>query len=174
MTQSADPHTSASSTGDVTADRYYTFGGATVAMRHGSQVNMGASPPVTGIWYLFGDIQGSIRAMVSDARDTNGDPDPANAIINRNAYTPYGQTRGGTQLDSDRGWLGQITDEAATGLVYLNARYYEPSTAAFVSPDPLRDPGMNRPGFSGGRFLPEAIAPGSCSHGSTGLPSRSG
>ena len=33
-----------------------------------------------------------------------------------------------------------MSDEASTGLVYLNARYYDPAVARFVSPDPLMNP----------------------------------
>jgi RHS repeat-associated protein len=66
--------------------------------------------------------------------------------VSRNAYAPYGTTRGaGTSAGNDglaisRGWLNQVSDEASTGLVYLNARYYDPLVARFVSPDPLMNP----------------------------------
>ena len=36
--------------------------------------------------------------------------------------------------------MSQVSDEASTGLVYLNTRYYDPVVAIFVSPDPLMNP----------------------------------
>jgi RHS repeat-associated protein len=60
--------------------------------------------------------------------------------ITRNAYTPYGAVRGADNLSISKGWLNQISDEASTGLVYLNARYYDTGTSRFVSPDPLMNP----------------------------------
>jgi RHS repeat-associated protein len=60
--------------------------------------------------------------------------------ITRNAYTPYGAVRGADNLTISKGWLNQVTDEASTGLVYLNARYYDTGTSRFVSPDPKMNP----------------------------------
>ena len=60
---------------------------------------------------------------------------------------PTAAPRGaGNQLDVERGWLGQTQDDAAgeSGLTYLNARYYDPATARFTSPDPLLDAGAPR------------------------------
>ncbi len=48
--------------------------------------------------------------------------------------------RGADNLPTDHGWLNQVSDEASTGLVYLNARYYDPEASRFVSPDPLLKP----------------------------------
>ena len=46
-------------------------------------------------------------------------------------------------LSIERGWLSQVADEATsslgTGLTYLNARYYDPLTSRFLSPDPMLD-----------------------------------
>ena len=47
---------------------------------------------------------------------------------------------GGDHLATSRGWLGQVSD-TDTGLIYLNARYYDPVLSRFVSPDPLMNPG---------------------------------
>jgi len=71
------------------------------------------------------------------AGDGTGDPDAV--VASRNAYTPYGVTRGDDNLATDRGWLGQVEDQSS-GLTYLNARYYDPAIARFISPDPLMDP----------------------------------
>ena len=45
----------------------------------------------------------------------------------------------GTHSDL-RGWIGEREEE--TELVYLNARYYDPEIARFISPDPLADLGQ--------------------------------
>jgi RHS repeat-associated protein len=56
-------------------------------------------------------------------------------------FTPYGAPRGtGTTWIDNRGYLGQ-PDDPVTGLTELGARYYDPSTGQFVSPDPVLDTG---------------------------------
>ncbi len=82
--------------------------------------------------FLLGDVQGSATVTIAAG-------EPATAAVSRNAYAPYGVTRGGDHLNTDRGWLGQ-TEDATTGLTYLNARYYDPVLARFISPDPLLNP----------------------------------
>ena len=51
---------------------------------------------------------------------------------------------GADNVAVDRGWLGQVEDRvdgaAGTGLTYLNARYYDPVSMRFISPDPLMNP----------------------------------
>jgi len=113
------------SPGALAGTRYYAFGGTTVALRDG-----------TGVSYLIGDVQGSATVLIP-AGDGTGDPDAV--VASRNAYTPYGVTRGDDNLATDRGWLGQVEDQSS-GLTYLNARYYDPAIARFISPDPLMDP----------------------------------
>jgi RHS repeat-associated protein len=125
-----DPDTDTEVTGDMTATRFYTLGGATVATR-----------TATSLSFLFGDHQGSAEVMVThpigqdDTLDLETPP-----TVTRNAYTPYGTTRDTYQLSIDHGWLNQITDESSTGLIYLNARYYDPILSRFLSPDPLMNP----------------------------------
>ena len=51
-------------------------------------------------------------------------------------YYAYGVTRSSSgTLPTDRTFTGQKQD--ATGLLYLNARYYDPSLGQFLSPDTL-------------------------------------
>jgi RHS repeat-associated protein len=160
----------------ITGTRYYTFGGASVAVRQVSGGGTGtgvtvtptptptptpsptpspapsptpppaaSGPLVSKLWLTFGDQQGSATAMMPVTLDASGGMLPATAKDAadsvRNAYTPYGAVRGTDQLPTDRGWLNQVSDEASTGLVYLNARYYDPGASRFVSPDPLMNPG---------------------------------
>jgi RHS repeat-associated protein len=52
-------------------------------------------------------------------------------------YYPYGATRISTNVggaNSQRQFIGQFSD--ASGLSYLNARYYNPSQGQFISEDP--------------------------------------
>jgi len=52
-------------------------------------------------------------------------------------FTPYGASRGATVTwVDDRGFLDEPQDKA-TGLTDLGARWYDPSTGEFTSPDPL-------------------------------------
>jgi len=50
-------------------------------------------------------------------------------------YGPYGNVVGSTGTTSPLGYTGAWTDPA-TGLVYLQARWYDPDTAQFMSVDP--------------------------------------
>ena len=53
--------------------------------------------------------------------------------VSRQLYTPFGGPRGAAnQLPGERGFLGQ-TQDSATSLVYLNARYYDPKLMRFIS-----------------------------------------
>ena len=59
-------------------------------------------------------------------------------------YLPFGGSRGvsGGGLDTDRTYTGQVSDEALTGLMFYNARYYDPLLRRFISPDTIvPDPG---------------------------------
>jgi len=141
-----DPNTAATSTGDLTATRCYTFAGSTVAVRtHDNKVAL-----------MLGDEQGSTNVMMPVTVEAGGALASATiadaALVTRTAYTPYGALRGADNLATDRGWLGQVEDRvdgtgatsSGTGLTYLNARYYDPVTSRFISPDPLMDPGDPR------------------------------
>ena len=135
--QVTDPDTTTGATGDTTATRYYTFGGATVAVRtDDGQLAL-----------MLGDEQGSTSVMMPVVLDGSGAMVPAvladAAGVVRTAYTPYGQLRGADNVAVDRGWLGQVED-SGTGLTYLNARYYDPVLQRFLSPDPLMNPGDPR------------------------------
>jgi len=127
----------------ITGTRYYTLGGATVAVRQAPTT----ASPTDKLSFLFGDVQGSAEVMVTHTIDANGALSAITAdSVHRNAYTPYGATRGsGTIAENDnltisKGWLNQVSDEASTGLVYLNARYYDPLVSRFLSPDPQMNP----------------------------------
>ncbi len=141
-----DPNTAATSTGDLTATRYYTFAGSTVAVR----TNDGK------LSLMLGDEQGSTNVVMPVTTTTGGAMVAATlsdaSLITRTSYTPYGELRGADNTAVDRGWLGQVEDRiegtgassTGTGLTYLNARYYDPVLSRFLSPDPLMNPGDPR------------------------------
>ncbi len=64
--------------------------------------------------------------------------------ITRSVYAPYGSVRAADGLTIDHGWLNQVSDgtstDGGTGLIYLNARYYDPVLSRFLSPDPVMNP----------------------------------
>ncbi|MEV0611717.1 RHS repeat-associated core domain-containing protein [Nonomuraea sp. NPDC050404] len=105
-------------TGGTKAIRTYSFASMTTAVRGSG-----------GVEYLATDNQGSIQLTVPSGATT-----PSQA----RSYQPYGKPRSTAATGTDRGWIGQIEDEG-TGLNHLNARYYDPVLARFISPDPLAD-----------------------------------
>ncbi len=66
--------------------------------------------------------------------------DAAGAILWREHYTPYGkgsQTFGAAGANADNtGFTGHLEDDAS-GLVYMQARYYDPLVPRFLSTDPI-------------------------------------
>ena len=117
------PGTSSNGDGSVSAAaidstkivKYYFFGGQRVAMIRDQSFR-----------YLHTDHLGSTIAETN----TNG------ARTTRREYKAYGQRRNGSSLlATDRTFTGQQSDE--TGLMYYNARFYDPQIGTFVSPDTI-------------------------------------
>lgn len=107
----------------VTATRYYTSGGATVAMRT-TTGNTTANGKLT---YLMADNQASTQLAI----------DAATGTATRRRYTPFGDERSGTlPTGTNKGFLGK-TEDTSTGLSLLGARAYDPELGRFLSPDPL-------------------------------------
>lgn len=76
--------------------------------------------------YLHHDQAGSTRAITNQA----------GAVTGTYNYDPYGEaTHAGTATTTLQ-WDGEYTD-TASGLIYLRARYYDPTTGEFISKDPL-------------------------------------
>lgn len=87
------------------------------------------SRPLTGstttIRYLHTDALGSPIAKTS----TSG------AIIETSEYEPYGRLLNRAN-DNRAGYTGHVMD-AASGLTYMQQRYYDPAIGAFLSVDPV-------------------------------------
>jgi RHS repeat-associated protein len=80
---------------------------------------------LTGTQWLHTDVLGSPVATTG----TGG------VLLTRSHYEPYGQSAGGTNRDGI-GYTGHVND-VATGLVYVQQRYYDPIAGRFLSVDPV-------------------------------------
>jgi len=110
----------ADTAGHTSATRYYNYGGDTVAARTG-----------TGLSWILTDDQNSAETQISA---------DATQSITRRYYTPFGDSRGSQPANwtGQRGFIGGINNPG-TGLVTLGARQYDPTTARFISHDPITD-----------------------------------
>jgi len=89
--------------------------------------------------WFFADAQGSTVALV----------DSSGAVVGTYGYDTWGRTVTHTGAASTvMQYVGQITD-ALTGLIYLRARYYDPTTAMFLSIDPLVARTLSAYGYAG-------------------------
>jgi len=86
------------------------------------------SPASDTTIYLHGDHLGSVSAATSSS----------GAILSRQAFSPWGELRagGGDITQTTRDFTGQIRD--GTGLLFSNARYYDPKLGRFASVDSSR------------------------------------
>lgn len=108
----------ATDAGVVTAVRYYSFGGTTVAVRTG--------PKGSDVSSLVTDPQGTAEVAV---RNVTND-----LTVRRD--DPFGNARGTeASWPGDRGYLQKPHD--STGLVQVGARYYTPDLGRFASVDPI-------------------------------------
>jgi len=108
--------------GTVTAVRYYSIGGVTIAAR----------TSVDDLAYLAGNQQGTDTLALAAGG--------SQIQVTRRYYDPYGNPVGKApgSWPGTRGFVGGITQ--TTGLDVLGARQYNPATASFISPDPLISP----------------------------------
>ena len=103
----------------LTATRYYTIRGTTIAERS----NTG------DVQYLIPNRQGTDTLAIDAA---------ATQTVTRRQYTPFGQVRGTapTTWPGDNGYIGGTIDSTTT-LENLGAREYDPANGRFVSIDPI-------------------------------------
>ena len=111
----------------LTPDPLYTIeAGALILNLYDGQSIIGRQTEDGSTIFLHTDHAGSL-VVVTDA---TGQP------LERLRYDPYGAMlqRSGQAEDSSIGFTGGALD-ASTGLLYLNARYYNPALGRFISPD---------------------------------------
>ncbi|MEN9865029.1 MAG: hypothetical protein RL748_619, partial [Pseudomonadota bacterium] len=97
-------------------------GGATATYRETVATNAAAAEEV--VTYIHTDALGSPVART----DANG------TLISRTRYEPHGATAAGAVPTI--GFTGHVND-ANTGLVYMQQRYYDPIAGRFLSTDPV-------------------------------------
>lgn len=74
--------------------------------------------------YMHTDALGSVVAVT----------DSTGTVTERNQYEPYGEDL--TGIKDGPGYTGHVSD-AATGLSYMQQRYYDPGVGRFLSVDPV-------------------------------------
>lgn len=116
----------ASAIGLPVPTKYYLFNGQRIAMR-AYNVATNSSP----ITYLHTDHLGSVVLTSDGSANTAGS-------FGGQRFRAYGQGFGVygppyAPVPTDYGFTGQKSD--STGLVYMNARYYDPQLGQFISPD---------------------------------------
>ncbi|MBN2715912.1 MAG: hypothetical protein JXX14_08650 [Deltaproteobacteria bacterium] len=82
--------------------------------------------------------------------------DETGGVIKKSLYDPFGnpvydRSFGDNADENERWFTNQIFDKEL-GLYYFNARYYDPETGVFISPDPAMD-GLNHYAYANGNPL---------------------
>ena len=88
------------------------------------------------VYYYYNDAQGSPVAVA----DANGN------VVETTEYSPYGQTLNRPVHDGP-GYTGHEED-SATGLTYMQQRYYDPQSGQFTSTDPVLPDGGTGESFN--------------------------
>jgi RHS repeat-associated protein len=118
-------------TGEVRANRYYSFAGRTVAVRDASNSYDATS--------VFSDHHntGTIQIANTTNQVTRRYTDPFGAPRDSAAGLPDDAAGGGSGWAGDHGFLDKPAD--ATGLTAVGARMYDPVLGSFISVDPVMD-----------------------------------
>jgi RHS repeat-associated protein len=117
--------TSSSAATTTAVTKYYTFNGQNVAVRTG----------ISAVKYLVSDLNGSNQVAV----------DPVNWTVTRRYLDPFGNTLNNASgaapgvMPGSRAFMNQPWN-AATGLVDMGARLYDPKIGRFTSVDPILSP----------------------------------
>ena len=119
---------------------------------------------LVGVAVLLGLLLGTVSVSAQEIvqyvhTDALGSPvaisDANGAIVERTVYEPYGATVGDAKGDRP-GFTGHVSD-SATGLTYMQQRYYDPLVGIFLSTDPV-DVGLDN-GALFNRYMYSALNP---------------
>lgn len=94
-----------------TSRLFYTLNGKVVAQRNNGILT-----------FLYNDHLGSVSVAI----DGNGN-------VSKQDFTPWGEVRSGGIAQTSLNYTGQKRDD--TGLLFYNARYYDPALSRFISAD---------------------------------------
>ncbi|SDT78946.1 intein C-terminal splicing region/RHS repeat-associated core domain-containing protein [Actinoplanes derwentensis] len=122
----------------VTATRYYSHNGQTIAMR-----------TTTGVTWLAGGQNGTAELAVN----------ASTSALTQRRTLPFGEQRGTKPTwPGEQGFVGGTMD-ATTGLTHLGAREYDQASGRFLSVDPVIDFGdpQQLHGYAYGRNNPLAF-----------------
>jgi RHS repeat-associated protein len=119
--------------GEAKRKEYIYLGGSLLAER--SLPNTGAATPVS-IRYQHTDALGSPVAVSDESK----------VVVERTAYEPYGWAANRASRNGP-GFTGHHED-AATGLVYMQQRYYDAMAGRFLSVDPVTTNSTNGSNFN--------------------------
>jgi RHS repeat-associated protein len=112
------------------------------------------------IQYYLQDQLGSTRGLI----DSSGN------LAGQYTFNPYGDVRGHAGVSTPFAYAGQYTD-SESGLQYLQARYYDPPTAQFLTVDPLASVTRQTYGYAVGDPLTGSDPSGlACAIGFVPLP----
>ena len=84
-----------------------------------------------------------VVAFTDNVGSTIASWDTSTGVISHQRYYPYGEIRQTDGLDTTVGFTGQRHDP--TGLIYYQARYYDPHTGRFTQPDTIVPGGGTNP-----------------------------
>jgi RHS repeat-associated protein len=91
---------------------------------------------VSGVGLISLTEGGNVRYYLTDALgSTRSLTDPTGAVTDSYSYSAYGALLAHTGSSDNRFLFAGQDQDASSGLVYLRARYYDPNTGRFLSPD---------------------------------------
>jgi RHS repeat-associated protein len=120
--------------GSTVTRTMYTFNGQVIAQRTITSGGFGSN----NLIYLHSDHLGSVGAATSSTGTS----------LSSQEYDPWGLVRTGGVTQSKYNYTGQKLDD--TGLLFYNARYYDPLVGRFTSPDSIVPGASSGVGGAGG------------------------
>ena len=111
----------------MTSENVLNTGGQIIASKRFAVPGVEVTDPFAGQYYFY---QYDVRGSVTDILDKNA------GLVKGYDYDEFGNTeeKGNESFLNDVTFTGSVSD-ASSGLQYMNARFYQPSTGRFLSQD---------------------------------------